>query len=390
MMNHQILETEVQEFILQHQKEDFRVISLRKSPFPTVSSAELAQQIKGFQIAKSKFPFLSETKAIFYPPSLNLEQASSWTTAQYKSKLVSGNTLIDLTAGMGIDAFAFSKEFESVTALERNAELAEISAHNYHVLGQGNLKYLAIDFETFFHENPDQKWDVIYLDPARRKGSQKKFLLEDLEPNLLEWMTELLSRTETLMVKLSPLLDLKMLIDQIPQIHEIHLVAVKNEMKELLLICKKENNVNPIIKAVNLESNQFEFVFQFLGESKVESQLSSVKKYIYEPNSAVLKSGAFKLVGHQFDLDKLEKNTHLYTSENLVKSFPGKVFKIIEEIKDAKKTIQNQAFHVVSKNYPMSVELIRKKYNLKESEAQTLIFTQSISGKHILKSVRLL
>src|SRR5690606_3592377 len=143
--NSNILSEEIQTYIRQHELSDFRQISLQKSPFPEVSSAELAQQIKGLQVAKSKFPFFYEAEGIYYPPSLNLEQASSRATALYKSKLVSGKTLIDLTAGMGIDAFAFAQEFENVTALERNPELAEISKHNYKVLNQNNLEYIHAD-----------------------------------------------------------------------------------------------------------------------------------------------------------------------------------------------------------------------------------------------------
>ena len=389
-MNTNLLAKEIQIYIRQNESSDFRQISLQKSPFPGISSAELAQQIKGLQTAKTKFPFLYETENIYYPPTLNLEQASSWPTAVYKSNLVQGKTLIDLTAGMGIDAFAFSQTFERVTALERNEELAAISKHNYSVLNSSNLQSIFTDYADYFFKNPNLRWEVIYLDPARRKGSQKKFLVENLEPNLWEGMPEFIKRSDHVLVKLSPLLDIKNLIEKIPEIQEIHLVAVKNEMKELLLICTNQMNSNPLIKAVNLESGQPEFEFQFSDESTAESQFSSVKSYIYEPNSALLKSGAFKLIGNKLGFDKLEKNTHLYTSESLVKPFAGKVFEVVEDIKEAKKSIKNQAFHVISKNYPMSVELIRKKYNLKESEDQTLIFTQSISGKHILKCERVL
>src|SRR5690606_28321117 len=105
--------------------------SLQKSPFSAVSSSELAQQIKGLQIARTKFPFLHEPEGIYFPPSINLEQASSWATSQYKSEIVKGKTLIDLTAGMGIDSFGFAQKFDEVTALERDPELVEISKHNY-------------------------------------------------------------------------------------------------------------------------------------------------------------------------------------------------------------------------------------------------------------------
>jgi 16S rRNA G966 N2-methylase RsmD len=384
-----ILKEEVQEFLKENQSKDVRAISLMKSPFSDVSAAELAQQIKGRQIAKYKFPFFLENEKVFYPPSLNLEQSSSWPTSQYKATLVQGKTLIDLTAGMGIDALGFAQKFEKVTALERNSDLVEISRHNYQVLGQENLEYQNTEFQKYLDENPDLIWDVIYLDPARRKDSQKKFILEDLEPNILEWMDIFLQKSNTVFIKLSPLLDLKLVIEQIPQIQEIHLVAFKNEMKELLLICKKEFQKDPLIKAVNLETQQPDFSFHFQEESQSNVQFSDPQKFLYEPNVAVLKSGAFKLVSEKLNLNKLHVNSHLYTSEVIVESFPGKVYEILEEVKNPKKEIKNQSFHVISKNYPMTVDLIRKKYNLKESEEQSLIFTQTESGKYILKAKRI-
>ena len=389
-MNPNLLEPEVQNYIRAQENQDVRSISLKKSPFENLSSSELAQQIKGLQIARNKFPFFYQTGEIYYPPSLNLEQASSWITAQYKSEIIKGKSLIDLTAGMGIDAFGFAQKFEKVTALERNSELVEISKHNFKALNQNNLEYINSDFETFWKENPKEKWDLIYLDPSRRINSQRKFVLEDLEPNILEWMDEFLSRSQTLMIKLSPLLDLKSTVEKIPQIQEIHIVAVKNEVKELLLICKKETQTNPKIIAANLESNHPLFEFHLKEEATAVSEFSSPEKFIYEPNSAVLKSGAFKLLGEKLNLKKLHIHSHLYTSKELLKSFPGKVFEVLGEIKNPKKEIEKSAFHVISKNYPLSVELIRKKYKIKESEEQTLIFTQSISGKHILLCRRLL
>ena len=349
-MNPNLLEPEVQNYIRAQENQDVRSISLKKSPFENLSSSELAQQIKGLQIARNKFPFFYQTGGIYYPPSLNLEQASSWITAQYKSEIINGKTLIDLTAGMGIDAFGFAQKFEKVTALERNSELVEISKHNYKALNQNNLEYINSDFEIFWKENPKEKWDVIYLDPSRRIDSQRKFVLEDLEPNILEWMDEFLSRSKTVMIKLSPLLDLKSTVEKIPQIQEIYIVAVKNEVKELLLICKKEIQTNPKIIATNLESDHLLFEFHLKEEAAAVSEFSSPEKFIYEPNSAVLKSGAFKLLGEKLNLKKLHIHSHLYTSEELLKSFPGKVFEVLGEIKNPKKEIEKSAFHVISKN----------------------------------------
>src|SRR5690606_21605195 len=205
-----------------------------------------------------------------------------------------------------------------------------------------------------------------------------------------DWSSDVCSSDLTILVKLSPLLDLKSVRDKISQIHEIQIIAVKNEVKELLLICRNEVCLNPLVKAVNLESGQSVFEFDWKEETLANSEFSEPDSFIYEPNAAVLKSGAFKLVGEKFGLKKLHQNTHLYTSENFINSFPGKVFEVQEAIKNPKKEIEKGSFHVISKNYPMTVELIRKIYKLKESEQRTLIFTQSISGKHILLCKRVL
>lgn len=384
-MNDLILKKDVQDFLHENMAADCHAISLKKSPFEGISSAELAQQLKGLQTAKIKFPFLYKTSGIYYPPSVNLEQASSETTANYKSKLTSGNSLIDLTAGMGIDAFAFAKNFEKVTALEKNTELAQISKYNYKILNQSNLQYITTDFEQYFAENQNLYWDVIYLDPSRRSGSQRKFLLKELEPDITGRMDEFLQRSSTVMLKLSPLSDLKQLMTEIPNIDEIHIVAVKNEVKELIVICKVEPRESPTIIAVNLLCNHPVFTFKWEAEKTAVSDFSDPLKFIYEPNSALMKSGAFQFIGQKFQLKKLAKSTHLYTSDEIINNFPGKIFEISETIHKPKNQINNESFHVISKNYPLSVKEIRQKFNLRESETQSLIFTQSIGGKHILK-----
>lgn len=383
-MNLGLKQEEVQQFIRANEHQDIRLVSLQKSPFPTISSVELAQQIKGLQVAKNKFPNYYKTERILYPPSINLEQASSQITAQYKSKLISGKTIVDLTSGFGIDSYAFSQNFQNVISVERNEELAEIVRYNYTVLNAQNIQVVSSDFEAFWKLSSNENWDVIYIDPSRRKGSQRKYFLSDLEPDILQWINPFFQRTKTVMVKLSPLLDLKAVIEQVPTTRQIYLVAVKNEMKELLLICNNEVENQPTIHCVNLETAQVEFSFEWEAKNQMKIEFSPPLKYIYEPNSAILKSGAFHLIGQEFHLKKLHDNTHLYTSYIFVKTFPGRIFEVQEEVRDAKRKLPNQSFHVLTKNYPTSVEAIRKKYKLKESDAQSLIFTQSIFGKHIL------
>lgn len=388
MINTTIISPDFQVYLQSIEKEDIRKISLKKSPFPSVTSAEIAQQLKGLQVAKHKFPTLYQTKGIFYPPSVNLEQASSEATGNYKANLVKGKKLIDLTAGLGIDSIAFSSHFEHVIHIEQNPDLSEIVAHNVKMLNR-NITCFNGTFQAYFNDNPSETFDVIYLDPARRNESGRKFILEDLEPNILEYLPTFFEKAEVVLVKLSPLLDLSLTIQQIPCIKEIHIVALKNEVKDFLIVLEKglETN-NPKIVCVNLESNQAEFLYQFQDENQTLAALSDVKTYIYEPNVAILKAGAFKQIGTKYKLYKLHQNTHLYTSDHFIEDFPGRVFKVEEFIKNPKKEIAKSKANLLVKNYPESIDLIKKKFKISDGGSITLIFTQSIEGIHILKTTR--
>ncbi|MFV0180812.1 RsmD family RNA methyltransferase [Empedobacter falsenii] len=387
-MNQNILTQEFQDYLKIIEQEDFKSIGLKKSLFDGISSAEIAQQLKGIQVAKHKFPTLYSTKNIYFPPSINLEQASSEAAANYKSSLVKGKTLIDLTAGFGIDTMAFAKNFEKVYHIEQNPELSEIVQHNAQILAP-NLETYTGTFQSFFETNPESKFDVIYLDPARRNSSGRKFILEDLEPNILEWMPTFFEKSNKIIIKLSPLLDITSTLQQIDSISEIHIVALKNEVKDFLLIIDKNcSTKNPLIKAINLESNQPEFSFNFEDEYNSNANFGTVQQYIYEPNVAILKTGAFKLLSEKFNLYKLHQNTHLYTSNELLNEFPGKIYSVEKHINHPKKEILKSKANLLVKNYNQAIDIVKKKFKITDGGETTLIFTQSIYGFHILKTSR--
>ncbi|WP_333663500.1 THUMP-like domain-containing protein [Chishuiella changwenlii] len=388
-MNIAVLTKEFQDYLKSIEQEDFKSISLKKSPFPEISSTEIAQQLKGLQVSKHKFPTLYAKEYIYFPPSINLEQASSEATATYKASLVKGKFLIDLTAGLGIDTLAFSKSFEKVYHIEQNEILSEIVQHNSSILSP-NLETYNGTFQSFFEENPTQKFDVIYLDPARRNSSGRKFILEDLEPNILEWIPIFFEKSDKIIIKLSPLLDISSTLQQIKEISEIHIVALKNEVKDFLLILEKgKETKNPFINAVNLENNQTDFSFYFEEEQNTDAKYGTVSNYIYEPNVAILKTGAFKLLTQKFDLFKLHQNTHLYSSDEIIENFPGKIYKVEEHIKNPKKEILKTKANLLVKNFNQPIDIIKKKFKIIDGGETTLIFTQSIEGFHILKTSRI-
>jgi len=372
--------TKIQQFINANLNTDLHSLLLKKSPFPEVSMQEIVQQIKGRKVAEKKFPFLNQENIIF-PPNLNLEQASSQDTAEYKAQFFKGKKFIDLTCGFGIDAFFLSQNFEEITLIEQNTELLEIVKHNWEVLGR-KANFINQKLEDFLEKNTE-KFDLIYLDPARRDNHNRKvFLLEDLSPNVVEIQEKLVEISDEILIKLSPLIDLQHLVSSLKNISKIWIIAVKNEVKEVLIHIKKTNKETEI-SCVNLQTSEPEFNFTLNSEKHCKSEFSKPEKYIFIPNNSVLKSGAFNLVSEKFGLKKLHQNTHIYTSEKVIENLPGRIFEV-EEInpKDLKK---GEQYNIITKNFPLKPEEIKKKYKLKDGGNDYLIFCSSDKSKHILK-----
>lgn len=381
-MNKNILIPDIQNFINENLHADLNTLLLKKSPFPEVSMPEIVQQIKGRKVAEKKFPFLLKDNIVF-PPNLSLEQASSEATGIYKNRLVKGQSMVDLTCGFGIDAWFLSQNFEQITLIEQNQDLISTVQHNWEILGR-KAAFINKKFEDFLDENKS-RIDLLYLDPARRDENRNKvFLLEDLSPNLLEIQDKLFKISDKILIKLSPLIDISYLISTLNYVAAIHIVAVKNDVKELLVLLDKSLTSIPKIHCINLETEEPEFSFKFNEIVQAEAEFSSSKKYLYLPNNAILKSGAFNLICQKFSLEKLHPNTHLYTSESLLEAFPGRILEV--EAAEPKQLEKNAQFNIISKNYPLKPEDIKKKYKLRDGGHQYLIFTQDFHGKVVLKS----
>lgn len=357
---------------------------LKKSPFHEVSMQEIVQQIKGKKVAQKKFPYLLNDGIIF-PPNLNLEQASSQVTAEFKSRNLKGESFIDLTSGFGIDAYFLSQNFTEVSLVEQNSDLLEIVKHNWQILNR-KANFINETLENFLNKN-QSNYDLIYLDPARRdKHKNKKFLLEDLSPNLLEIQDELLKISDQIIVKLSPLVDIYYLISTLKNVAEIQIIAIRNEVKELVVYIHSKNmNEHIKIIGVNLETEENLFSMNYLEEKTAVSEYTEPLQYVYIPNNSVLKSGGFNCVSEQFKLKKLHPNSHFYTSNELVDKFPGRILKM--EMIDSKHIMKGEKFNIISKNYPLTPDEIKKKYKIIDGGNEYLIFTQTQKNKIILRTV---
>lgn len=376
-MNLAILRTEVQQFILDNLKADITKLILKGSPFKDITIQELANQIIAKQKSEQKLPTWFTTENIYYPAKLSIEQTSSEITAKYKANLLKGNTIIDITGGFGVDCYYFSEKFKQVTHCELNTDLSEIVHHNYQQLEKKNIATFSGNGLDFL-KNTDTNFDCIYIDPSRRSDVKGKvFLLKDCLPNVPENIDFLFSKSDKILIKNSPILDITSAINELKFVKEIHIIAINNEVKELLFILEKEyNNAVQIITANILKQKVENFSFKYKEESI--SNYSEPLTYLYEPNAAILKSGGFHQITNQLNVFKLQQHSHLYTSENKI-DFPGRTFKIENILnydkKKIKKILSENKANITTRNFPKTVAQIRKETKIKDGGNTYLFFT---------------
>ncbi|RUA10661.1 MAG: class I SAM-dependent methyltransferase [Flavobacteriia bacterium] len=385
-MNSLILDTEVQLFINKHLYDDPVKLILKGSPFPEVSAQELAEQIISKKKCKTKLPTWFVTDKIYYPNKLNIEQTSSEITAKYKADLIYGDNLLDITGGFGVDDLAFAERFSKVLHCEIDKELSEIVAHNYKRLGVNNIKTIA-DNGLNYLARSKEKFDWIYSDPSRRnKTKERVFLLKDCLPDIPENLDLLFEHADQILIKVSPVLDISSTISELKSAYEIHVLAVNNEVKELLFLLKKDYSGQILIKTINIKKDTNE-VFQSIYNSSYEPTYFLPESYLYEPNPAILKAGLFNEVSNQLNIHKLHSNSHLYTSRNLTE-FPGRRFRILQitpyDKKQLKRLIPSKKANITVRNFPETVAQIRKRTGFKEGGDLYLFFTTDLNNKHVV------
>lgn len=385
MKNH-LLAEDVQQYIQEQLHSDIKSLAFKKSPFTHIEMSELLTQIESKQKSKDKLPTWYATDNILFPKKLSIEQTSSEECAKYKASLVQGDSLIDLTGGFGIDCYYFSKQVKAVQHCEMQEDLSAIVAHNYAALGVDNITCHCGDSLVYLKEN-NKQWDYIYVDPARRNSAKEKvFFLSDCTPNVPEHLSDLFTHTNTILIKTSPLLDIHAGISELNHVKAVHIVALNNDVKELLWILEKGYEGEIALVAVNLTKDEPQLFHTSLTDQAVAS-FHAPQQYLYEPNSAILKTGKFDAVSQQYKINKLHPHSQLYTSEELV-NFPGRSFKIQEVIpfnkQNAKTHLSNIKANVTVRNFPLKVEEIRKKWKIKDGGDSYIFFTTNLKNEKII------
>ncbi len=351
-------------------------LALQRSKYKHLSDDEwrwFLQQVEGKERTADKLPTFASIPDFWYPVRLSCEQCSSELAARYKASLVSGEKMTDLTGGYGGDTYFLSENFTHTDYVEQNAELCRIATHNF---AHKPITIHNTSAEEFL--TSAGQYDLLFLDPARRDShGGKVFRLEDCTPNVVELLPTLLSHGKRIMLKLSPMLDLTQAITSLSQVSwDIYVVAIKNEVKELLLVSGGSGQIT----AIDLDKKDQAFVFTKEEEQKAQSAIGhlslEIGNFIYEPSAAILKAGAYKLVAQRFGLHKLDINTHLYASDTLIPNFSGRVWRITEK-QDLKQA------NVLCRNYPLMPDQLKKKLHLRDGGTAFVIGCR-VAGKPTL------
>ena len=385
-MNLSILTTEIQDFISNSLQANISKLALSKNPFPEVDWKEIINQIVSKNKSKTKLPSWFTTEGIYFPPSISIEQTSSEITAKYKADLLSGKSIIDLTGGFGVDCFYFSKKFEKVIHCEKNTELSEIVKQNYKTLQVNNIECLAQN-STDILTDSNLTFDWIYIDPSRRSDVKGKvFLLKDCLPNVPASLDLYFSKSNNILIKTAPILDITAGINELNHIKSIHIVAIDNEVKELLWILEKNYSGEIEITSVNIQKERTDSNSFILGKN-TPTTFSLPNMFLYEPNAPLLKSGCSDSLSKILGIDKLHPHSHLFTNMKLI-DFPGRRF-IIEKIipfkkEELKKHIEGKKMNITTRNFPLAVEEIRKKYKIAEGGNVYTFFSTNINDEKIV------
>ncbi|MBR3647627.1 MAG: hypothetical protein IKN59_04450 [Paludibacteraceae bacterium] len=421
-----------EEFVAQHRLADVNALALKMRQYPEVDAAFALQQIEGYQKAQYKLPEIAAIDGWQWPKRLSMEQCSSQTTALYKravlekwknEKRTIGGRLIDLTGGLGVDTFYLSDLFEEVHYVERQEELCRLAEHNFaltgkhiHVHNCSAEKFLGANTPsprtppnlggeyngtnktngTNKHQETNEllkSETVVFIDPARRDShGGKVFRLQDCEPDVTALLPQIYARAGMIVLKLSPMLDITEAVRAWGGAAEVHVVAVRNEVKEVLVVLKNGgNSLDPEIVCVNLETEEEPFVFRrsedrrvaedILLTDRAREAIEAQEIVLLEPNAAIQKAGAFKLFAARYRLKKLGVNTHLYSTDTLSKAesstdlgIPARVF--VARVATKEELAKVKQANVICRNYPLTPEAVRKKYGLKDGGETYLIATR--------------
>lgn len=372
-------------FIQQHIDDDTATLLFAAKRYPGIDVPYAVEQIEARRRLKTKLPEWYANANLLMGGRVPAEQCSSEQTARYKKQIIGEATsLCDMTGGMGVDFYYMSEGMEKAIYTERQEVLCRNAIHNMEALGRaaevrnGDGRDLPI---------PDV--DVIYLDPARRAtDGSRVYAIEDCEPNVIEWQDELLRHAKSVLVKLSPMVDITDALRKLHNVAEVHIVAVKNECKEVLILQKQTPYQTVEYHCIDFLSNRTIQHHFTKDEATPLPVIHSLGAYLYEPDVTLMKCQAFSSICQDYAVQQLDYETRLMSSDKLITDFPGRTFIIEEQIPFSSKTLKRlksitpQA-NIATRNFPLTADELRKRTGIKDG-GDIYLFGATVRGEKML------
>ena len=397
---HVMVNQETLSYINNHRTDDSRRLALQSHP-SDVDMPYALEQIAGWQAACRKLPRWASTDGIVYPPHLSMEQCSSQPTAIYKRQVAQrllgdrADTLVDLTGGYGVDFSYMAEVFRHGTYVERQEELCEAARHNFPLLGIGDAEIICGDGTEYLSRI--EHASMIYLDPARRDNNGgRTYGIADCTPDVTVLKDVLVEKADFVMVKLSPMLDWHKAVEDVGEVGEVHIVSVKNECKELLLVidCNGISEQTLQVFCTNYTSDNTATIDKFPAEGNlnvISPTFSDPMRqlYVYEPNASLMKFGEFSQLCSKYGVSQIAPSSNLFVSKNNIEEFPGRRFRI-EAVsgmnkKELRKVLGSiDKANITTRNFPLSVAELRKRLKLKDGGNKYIFATTLQDGSHKL------
>ncbi|MEG1574375.1 MAG: SAM-dependent methyltransferase [Bacteroidales bacterium] len=382
------------DFVRDHINDDPCKLRLKTFKSALFDTGFAVDQIEARKKTRTKLPELNSNPGFIYPSVLSAEQATCEDVAKYKRNLFLDkyHTLCDLTGGLGVDTLLFSDVVSKVTYIERFEKYCDVAKYNFTLFDKQNINIINADCEEFIN-NITESFDAFYIDPARRGESDRRlFAFADCEPDVLKLIPNLFTLSNDVWIKSSPMVDILQAISELVYVCEIHVISVKNECKELLFKLNKMCcGENPLIKCADIYSEGCS-VFEFhLNDERFmsDAQISTPLSYLYEPSAPILKAGAFKSIAARYNIFKLHKNSHLYTSTEYVANFMGRKFTIEDIIPFRSSNISNirklyPFANITVRNFPINAETLRTKLKISSGGDVYLFATKCASNDNVI------
>lgn len=381
-------------FINEHQGESIEKLLLSSPPSIEVDLKIVASTLKGKEKLSVKNREWARHPELIFVSSQSVEQSSSQLAAQYKSSQYRANVIIDITGGLGVDSYYFSKTSDRVYYIEKERSLADAATHNFNKLNTKNISVICSEFnkemlpsliQRVYQEQGEELSISFYADPSRRSGGNRVKGVGEYSPNLLELKEEIFDYSNSLLLKISPMEDIKQVVEYFQSVSKVEVISINNECKELLLYLQKGSHLSleeiPVnVVMIALSGEVKNHLFNYLEEERALPQYGDCKAghYLYEPDSALLKAGAYKEIATSTNSKKLAKSTHLYTSKEVIPNFPGRSFIIKEVANFDKQTVRNlykklPKANITTRNFPLTADLLRKKLQILDGGEMTIV-----------------